>query len=243
MGAPRFFARDVLANASVGTELALPDDVAHHAMRVLRLSPGDAIALFDGSGGEYAATITRVGKREAVVRIDGFDPVEREPSLALTLAQAIAATDAMDAIVRHAVELGVAAIQPVVSERSARFPAGAHGEKRLAHWRQVAVAACEQCGRNRVPPVREPMTLQAWLSSARAGIVFDAAAPASLAGWQPHADVDVLVGPEGGFAEHELAQAVGAGLRAVRIGPRVLRAETAALAALAAVNVLWGDLR
>ena len=243
MSAPRFFARDTLSPASVGSEIALPDEVTHHAVRVLRLVAGDAITLFDGTGGEYAATITRAAKREAWARIDGFDPADRESELDVTLAQAIAATDTMDAIVRHAVELGVATIQPVVTERSARFPSGAHGEKRLAHWRQVVLAGCEQCGRNRVPEVREPCTLSEWLSSPRSGIVFDAGAHASVAAL-PHATVvDVLVGPEGGLTEREVAHATSAGLHAVRLGPRILRADTAALTALATVNLLWGDFR
>jgi 16S rRNA (uracil1498-N3)-methyltransferase len=130
-----------------------------------------------------------------------------------------------------------------VSERSARFPAGDHGAKRLAHWRQVVVAACEQCGRNRVPEVHHPMPLGDWLSPARTGIVLDADAGASLAAVAPASDLYALVGPEGGLTEREVAQASRAGLHPVRLGPRILRAETAALAALAAVNLTWGDFR
>jgi len=243
MGAPRFFVADTLSSANVGMEVTLPDGVAHHALRVLRLAPGDAILLFDGEGGEYAATITRAGKREASARIDRFDDADRESPLAVTLVQAVTASDTMDAIVRHAVELGAAALQPVVAERSARFPSGAHGDKRLAHWRQVAVSACEQCGRNRVPEVGEPMPLSQWMSRPRNGIVFDAQAGASLASLAAGTAVDVLVGPEGGLTDAELARAARAGLRAVRLGPRILRADTAALSALAAVNLLWGDFR
>jgi 16S rRNA (uracil1498-N3)-methyltransferase len=243
VGVPRFFVREALSSASAGAELALPDDVAHHALRVLRLAVGDAIVLFDGTGGEYAATITRVGKRDAWARIDGFDPVQRESALVATLAQAIVASDTMDTIVRHAVELGASSIQPVVSERAARFPAGAHGAKRLAHWRQVAVSACEQCGRNQVPSIADPVPLSQWLGSARDGIVFDASAAAALPTLPRTASVEVLVGPEGGLTGAELAQAARAGLRAVRLGPRILRADTAALSALATVNLLWGDFR
>jgi RsmE family RNA methyltransferase len=170
----------------------------HHALRVLRLGRGDDIALFDGTGGEYQGTIARAGKRDAWARIDAFDAVDRESALATTLVQAIVAADTMDAIVRHAVELGVAAIQPVVTERSARFPLGAHGDKRLAHWRQVARAGCEQCGRNRVPDVRDPVPLAEWLSHPRAGIVFDARADASLASLPPATAVDVVVGLKAG---------------------------------------------
>ena len=126
----------------------------------------------------------RAGKRDAWVRLDAYLPVERESALAVTLVQGIAATDAMDTIVRRAVELGVAAIQPVVSARGARFPGGAHGEKRLAHWRQVAVAACEQCGRNRVPAVHDVTDLADWLrarDATRPGIVLDPEAAAAIA--------------------------------------------------------------
>jgi 16S rRNA (uracil1498-N3)-methyltransferase len=243
MGAPRFFSGERLAPAMVGQEIAVPDDVAHHAVRVLRLTAGDAIVLFDGAGGEYAATITRAGKRDTWARIDAFDAVDREPALAVTLAQAIVASDTMDAIVRHAVELGVAAIQPVVSERSARFPSGAQGGKRLAHWRQVAISACQQCGRNRVPRVADPAPLSHWLAEPRTGIVFDARAQATLAALPASPALDIVVGPEGGLTEGEVSHAARAGLRSVRLGPRILRADTAALAALATVNVLWGDFR
>jgi 16S rRNA (uracil1498-N3)-methyltransferase len=247
MGAPRFFVDDRLCLPSVGAELALPDDVAHHALRVLRLAVGDPITLFTGAGGEYAATLTRAGKRDAFVRIDAFDPRERESSLAVTLAQAIVASDAMDAIVRRSVELGVAALQPVVTVRSARFPAGAQGDKRLAHWRQIAVAACEQCGRNRVPAVHEPFTLDQWLAartSGRAGVLLDPDAAAAFASLRAPAEaLDLLVGPEGGLAPEEVARALRAGLEGARLGPRILRADTASLAALSAINLVWGDFK
>lgn len=247
MGAPRFHVTTPLSPTIVGTEIALPDAVAHHAMRVLRMAVGEEIALFDGAGGEYAATLTRAGKREAWAKVEAFSPVERESPLAVTLVQAIAATDTMDAIVRRAVELGVRAVQPVVSRRSARFPDGPAGEKRLLHWRQVAVAACEQCGRNRVPEVSSPATLADWLARrepSTPGIVLDADASTSLASLAPPQDrVDLLLGPEGGLAPEEIDRSLRAGLRGGRMGPRVLRADTASLAALSAINHLWGDCR
>lgn len=247
MGAPRFFVSDRLPSPNVGTEVALPDDVAHHALRVLRLNVGDAITLFGGDGGEYAATITRAGKRDAWVTLDAHRAVDREASIAVTLVQALAASDAMDAIVRHAVELGVAALQPVITARSVRFPAGAHGDNRIAHWRSVVIAACEQCGRNRVPPVRDVVPLDAWLEGrAREipGIVLDPDADRSLVSLPaPSTAIDLLVGPEGGPAPHELARALDAGLTGVKLGPRILRTETASLAALCAIHSLWGDHR
>jgi 16S rRNA (uracil1498-N3)-methyltransferase len=165
----------------------------------------------------------------------------------VTLVQGIAANDAMDHAVRRSVELGVAAIQPVLTTRSARVPDGERGEKRLAHWRQIVVAACEQCGRNRVPEVRAVMTLERWLASrdpAAPGLVMTPTADVSIADSpRPRHAFDLLVGPEGGFAPDEIALAQNSGMTAARLGPRVLRAETAALASLAAINALWGDFR
>jgi 16S rRNA (uracil1498-N3)-methyltransferase len=214
---------------------------------VLRLAVGDAIVLFTGAGGEFAATLARADKRAAAVRIDAFDPKERESDFAVTLVQGIAANDAMDHAVRRAVELGAAAIQPVLTTRSARVPDGERGEKRLAHWRQIVVAACEQCGRNRVPEVRDVVTLERWLAdrnAAATGLVLSPTAEVALAATpRPQHALDMLIGPEGGFTADEVALAQRRGMIAVRLGPRVLRAETAALASLAAINALWGDFR
>jgi 16S rRNA (uracil1498-N3)-methyltransferase len=225
----------------------LPDAIAHHALRVLRLAVGDRIVLFTGAGGEFAATLARADKREAVARIDAFDPMERESDFAVTLVQGIAANDAMDHAVRRAVELGAAAIQPVLTARSARVPDGERGEKRLAHWRQIVVAACEQCGRNHVPEVRRVATLERWLAernAAATGLVLSPTADVAIAATpRPQHALDMLVGPEGGFTADEVALAQRHGMVAVRLGPRVLRAETAALASLAASNALWGDFR
>jgi 16S rRNA (uracil1498-N3)-methyltransferase len=229
----------------VGTTIALPADVAHHAARVNRLAVGDALTLFDGAGGEYAAELASVDKRGATVRIRAFDPVDRESPLAVTLAQAIAANDAMDYAVRKAVELGVAAIQPLVTERSAALPDGERREKRLLHWRQVAVAACEQCGRNRVPAISPPHALDAWLAAWQgSGVVLAASGAASLATLAPPAaPFAVLVGPEGGFTDREVDAARSRGFVPLRFGPRVLRTETAGVAMLAALQAAWGDLR
>ena len=251
MAIPRFLCPAALDAGAVGTKFALPETIAHHALRVLRLAEGDRVALFTGSGGEFAATLVKAGKREALVRIDAFDPVERESALAVTLVQGVAANAAMDHAVRRAVELGAAAIQPVLTERSARLPDGERGAKRHAHWRQIVVAACEQCGRNRIPDVRDTATLEHWLEDrakarnvAAPGLVLSPYAARPLADAPaPRAALDLLVGPEGGFAPEEIALAERAGMTAVRLGPRVLRTETAALAALAACNALWGDFR
>lgn len=246
MAAPRFHVPLPLAPADAGREVALPEATAHHALRVLRLAAGDAITLFTGEGGEYAATLTRADRRAAWARIDAFDPVERESPLAVTLVQALPASDTMDFVVRKAVEMGVRTISPVTSERSARVPAGERGDKRVAHWRQVAVAACEQCGRNRIPDVHDPQPLPAWLAArdAHPGILLaptaDAGLPALAA---PTHALDLLIGPEGGWTADEIERARRAGVTAVRMGARVMRTETAGIAALAAIQTLWGDLR
>jgi 16S rRNA (uracil1498-N3)-methyltransferase len=247
MSIPRFHVDTDIGAGDVGREIALPAPAAHHALRVLRLTTGDALTLFTGAGGEFAATLVGADKRDAWVLLSAFSTVERESALAVTLVQGIAANDAMDLVVRKAVELGAAAVQPVVAARSARFPADERGRKRLAHWRQIAVAACEQCGRNRVPPVHEVADLDEWLAAratTRPGFVLDPAANIGIAAAPaPESSVDVLVGPEGGLTSEELARAKRAGFTAVRMGPRILRTETASLAALAAINTLWGDSR
>ncbi len=247
MTPPRFLCPDVLTADAVGSEYVLPGAVAHHALRVLRLAVGDDLTLFTGGGGEFAARLVHADRRTTVVRVVGFDPVEREARLAVTLAQGIAASDAMDHAIRRAVELGVAAIQPIVTTRSARVPEGGRREKRLAHWRQIVVAACEQCGRNRLPEVHQALPLEQWLAARRrdlAGLMLAPDAEVAMADVTPPGNaLDVLIGPEGGFAAEEIAVARRAGMVAVRMGPRVLRTETAALAALATVNALWGDFR
>ena len=245
MAAPRFFVDPPLAPAPVGDTIELPEACAHHAIRVARLGVGDALTLFDGAGGEYAATIVRVDRRGAAVRLERHDAIEREPALAVTLAQALAASGAMEYAIRKATELGVAEIQPLATARSAPVPGGARGDKRLAHWRQIAIAACEQCGRNRVPAVHAAQSLAAWLAGWKGeGAVLDPQGEASLpAITAPAARFALLIGPEGGLAAEEIERARSVGFAAVRLGPRILRTETAGVAALAAIHALWGDFR
>lgn len=245
MAAPRFFVDLDLSPSLAGQAIEIPAAAAHHAVRVARLAAGDALTLFTGAGGEYAATLVRVDRHGAAARIDAFDPVERESLLPVTLAQAIAANDAMDYAVRKAVELGVAAIQPLVTSRSAPLPDGVRGDKRLAHWRNIAIAACEQCGRNRIPPIAAPLPLSEWIAGWRGkGIVLVPGAAPPLAALTPTTGpVAIAIGPEGGFSEREVEAARAAKFDAASFGPRVLRTETAAVAALAALQALWGDLR
>ncbi|HET7098265.1 MAG TPA: 16S rRNA (uracil(1498)-N(3))-methyltransferase [Casimicrobiaceae bacterium] len=245
MGAPRFYCPAPIGAANAGATIELNEAAAHHATRVLRLAAGDALTLFDGTGGEFDATLVRIDKRGATVRVLRFVPVERESPLAVTLALGIAANDAMDSALRRATELGVTSIQPLVTARSSPLPAGERADKRLAHWRQVAIAACEQCGRNRIPTVAPPRPFADWLREwTDSGVILVPAVRRSLAAIaQPGSKFALLVGPEGGFEPREIAAAQANGFAPLALGPRVLRTETAAAAGLAIVQAHWGDLR
>lgn len=245
MAAPRFFSRVALARDVAGGLVELDETIAHHATRVLRLGAGDALTLFDGSGGEFDAILERVDKRGAAARVVRFLSVERESPLAVTLAQGITANDAMDSAIRKATELGVASIQPLVTARSAQLPSGERGDKRLAHWRHVAIAGCEQCGRNRIPEVAPPQPFSEWLSGwTGSGILFLVGAKQSVTTIAcPAAPLALLIGPEGGFDAREAAAAQARGFQALGLGPRVLRCETAVAAGLAVVQATWGDGR
>jgi 16S rRNA (uracil1498-N3)-methyltransferase len=240
---PRFFSPSLLA---VGREVALPANATHHACSVLRLRPGDTLTLFDGSGGEYGARIERISARAVDVAVTEHRASERESPLVVTLAQAIIAGERMDYVIQKSVELGVATIVPIAAARSVTRLEGERAERRLEHWRQIVIASCEQCGRNRVPAVHSPTTLIDWLrqgSKAKTRLLLAPSAQSSLSRLAPSADIELLIGPEGGFAAEEEAAAQAAGFSAVRAGPRILRTETAGPAMLAAVNALWGDWR
>jgi len=224
-------------------EVALPEALAHHALRVLRLRDGEPMVLFDGEGGEVDARLVVRGKI-GFAQLGERRALDRESPLQVVLVQALASGDKMDWVVQKAVELGVAAIQPVQAERSVLRLSGERADKRIAHWQQVAVSACEQSGRNRIPQVHSLQPLAQWLVSARGerGYVL---APGGGTGFgseaQPEGAVHVLIGPEGGWTEAELAACDAAGFRRVTLGPRVFRTETAGLAALAVLQAQWGD--
>ena len=241
MSAPRFYLDQPLGP---GARFSLPAGPARHATRALRLAADDAITLFNGRGGEYAARIERINKDEVAVSVIGFADVERESRLRVTLAQGISSGERMDYTLQKAVELGVAAIQPIAARRSVVKLAGERADKRVAHWQGVVASACEQCGRNRVPAVAAPLTLADWLGRHGAGrlLFLSPLAEVRLADLPSPITQDSLVaGPEGGFEADEIAALHAAGAISVRLGPRVLRTETAALAALAAMQTLWGD--
>jgi 16S rRNA (uracil1498-N3)-methyltransferase len=229
---PRFHCPAPLAT---GLALSLPAGAARH-VQVLRLQPGDVITLFNGEGGEFDATVTRMGRSDVDVEIGLHRAVEREATRAVHLLAGITANERMDWLVEKATELGVASITPLVAERSVLKLKGERAEKKLAHWQGVAVAAAEQCGRNRVPLVHPAVTLNEWLKQAAPGerwvlSLSEGTQPlAQMAGVSP---VTVLSGPEGGLSPAEEAAALSAGFAPVTLGPRVLRAETAPLAVLA----------
>lgn len=246
--APRFHIPQPLSQDVVGASLALPDDVAHHAVRVLRLQVGAPLRLFDGTGGEYRAAIDRIDRHGASVRVDRYDAVDREWPHAPAIVMAIVATDPMDAAVRKSVELGAAAIVPVVAARSQGLLAGVRARKRLSHWRSIAIAACEQCGRNRVPPIADPIGFDDWLrdyvpSLGLAAIAAPGAQQSLAALGARTPPRHVVIGPEGGFTDAEAGLAASRGLVPVHMGPRVLRADTAVVAALAMLAAACGDAR
>ncbi|HET9822998.1 MAG TPA: 16S rRNA (uracil(1498)-N(3))-methyltransferase [Burkholderiaceae bacterium] len=231
----------VSAPLAAGPSLALPPEAVRHA-QVLRLQPGDALTLFDGAGGEWAARIESMGRRDVTVSLLEHRPVERELPLAITLALAMPAGDRMDHLVEKATELGVAAIQPLITERSVLRLSGERADKRRAHWQAIAVAACEQCGRNRVPSVHAPRPLESWLAALGAGrgdarwLLAWRDATAFVRVRDAAMDtLQLLSGPEGGLTGSEEDTARACGFVPVGLGPRVLRADTAPLAVLAAL--------
>ncbi len=248
---PRFYCPAPLIT---GELLALPAGAARH-VQVLRLQPGSAITLFNGGpdvggspGGEFDAVVTRMGRSDVQVQVGAHHPVEREAARAVHLVVGMPANDRMDWLVEKATELGVASLQPLMTERSVLRLSGERAEKKVAHWQSVAIAACEQCGGNRVPVIHEVLTLAAWAkapASASAGTDL-------LLSLQPHTrplrevmaapaltngSTTFLSGPEGGLSPAEEALAMARGFMPVTLGPRVLRSETAALAALVALLV------
>jgi 16S rRNA (uracil1498-N3)-methyltransferase len=226
-----------------GAQFALSPDAANHVGKSLRLKAGDSITVFDGRGGEYEATIQRMDKERVEVKTGAWRDVERESRLPVGLVQGLPEADKMDGVIQKSVELGVAWIQPVVCDRSVVRLSGERAARREAHWRRVAVAACEQCGRNRVPEVRPTLGFLSWIalaSEARRWMLQPDGESFARRG-EPEGPLEILVGPEGGLSERERDLALGRGFEPVGLGPRILRTETAPVAALAALQALWGD--
>lgn len=230
-----------------GDELALPATAAAHAIRVLRLRPGDPVTLFNGDGHDYRCTLLAVDRHDARVRIEAAAASASESPLRLTLVQAIARGEKMDWIVQKATELGVERIVPVATRRSEVRLDAARAGKRAEHWRAVAIAACEQCGRGVLPRIDPPASLAAWLASAQTPdpmrrLVLSPGATTKIRDLGPLETATLAVGPEGGFDDDDLAAMQGAGFEGLSLGPRVLRTETAGITAIAALQAHYGDL-
>ena len=244
MRIPRVYVNDSLR---VGHEVLLPEQAGEHVARVLRLERGHALILFNGDGHEYDARLATLAKRAVTAEITAVRTSDREAPLTLTLAQGIARGDKMDWILQKATELGVARIVPLVTERTEVKLDEDRAERRLAHWTSVVAGACEQSGRNRLPTIEPPQKLDRWLGSLGND-------PALRLALLPDGDTNLrqlasvengallVVGPEGGFSEHDIVLLGQGGFRGLRLGPRVLRTETAGIAALAALLALYGDL-
>lgn len=221
----------------------LPEAQAHYIGRVLRHAVGDAVQLFDGSGREYLGELIEVGKKNVRVELrEAIDGLAESP-LRIHLGQGLSRGERMDWAIQKATELGTAEITPIVSARCEVRLKDERADKRMAHWRQVAISACEQCGRSVLPVIHPPLELDAWLQRAEADlklVLHPVAAPL-----QSHAKpsaLAILIGPEGGLSEDEVAQALNSGFQAARLGSRVLRTETAPVVALSIAQQLWGDL-
>ena len=229
----------------VGRDITLDEAGSHHLARVLRMKQGDEVVVFDGSGGEHRGVLRSVERAAMRVRVDAFDPVERESDVHVGLVQVVSAGERMEFTLQKAVELGVAWIQPLLTRRAKVRLEGERAERRLQHWQRVVISACEQSGRNRIPAVRPLRDLPVWLSTgstATRRLVLDPRAEQALSKLAPPlGEIELLAGGESGFDDDESALLGHHDFMPIRLGPRVLRTETAGLAALAAMQALWGD--
>lgn len=227
-------------------ELSLPEDAAHHLVRVLRATTGDRITLFNGHGGEYEAELIEAGKREARVRLLSFQSDDRSSPLHTHLGQVMSRGERMDYAIQKATELGVSEITPLTSERcELKLRGEDRADKKLEHWRRIAIAACEQSGRNRLPMINSPLPLDEWQQQVEADLklVLAPAVSETLADTLSPRRIALLIGPEGGLSEREIAAARQRGFHPWQIGPRVMRTETAPVAALAILQLRFGDFR
>jgi 16S rRNA (uracil1498-N3)-methyltransferase len=234
------------APLACGTRVTLEGSAASHLTRVLRLRAGETLTLFNGMGGEFAASIDKAHGGQVTVRVGEHRPRERESPLTLTLAQGVSRGERMDLVVQKATELGVSRLVPVLTERSVVRLDARQAERKLSHWRAIAAGACEQSGRNRLPELAPPLPLWEFLQQAHGGAVRLLLSPAASSKIdelpRPLARATVLIGPEGGLAQAEHEAATASGFMAVCLGPRVLRTETAAIAALTLLQHEFGDL-
>jgi 16S rRNA (uracil1498-N3)-methyltransferase len=241
---PRFYHPEKLAP---GATITLSPNAAVHASRALRLQAGDKAILFNGDGNDYVCELILVKKTEVVAKVRSIQDVDSESPLKISLAQAISSGDRMDYTIQKAVEMGVCSIQPIASQRSVVKLSGERAEKRREHWQNVVISACEQSGRAILPPVAPPLSLANWLaqpSASKLRITLSPTAEQCLHDLpSPQGEICLLIGAEGGLTEEEIAMASSQGFIPVRLGNRILRTETASLAAISAMQTLWGDFR
>jgi len=240
---PRFYLPE---NLAIGHEITLSDNIFRHAIQVLRLTIGEPLILFNGQGGEYQARISEVTKRQAKAVLEQLNPINPESALYITLVQALIKPDKMDFALQKAVELGISAFQPLITRRSVVQVGKEKISRKLEHWQAIAVGACEQSGRTILPTILEPMSLEHYLahSNSATRIILAPEANQTLADLKltKPSKLDVLIGPEGGFSEEEVTLCLQAGLHGMSLGPRILRAETASIAALTLMQHTFGDL-
>ena len=238
---PRFF---VDLPLTAGASLTLPDAIVRH-VQVLRLREGDALTLFNGQGGEYAATLDQLTRRDATCQIVAFDNISRESPVWLGLAQGISSGERMDFTLQKGVEMGVSVFQPLAAERSVVKLSGDRADKRVGRWQEIVQSACEQSGRTLVPQVLPIITVAEWLSrtpTTQARLLLSPLGEQRLADIADKPEsVWLMAGPEGGYTAKEEQQALESGWTPLKLGPRILRTETAALAAVAAIQCVWGD--
>lgn len=248
----RFFHATPIRDAE---RVTLDNDTSHHAVQVLRLGLGNRVTLFDGTGGEFSGYLAQISKSACVVAIERHQSIERESPLKIMLAQAICAHEKMDWIIQKAVEQGVTCIQPLITSRTLVRLTEERARKRGLHWQKIIISACEQCGRNRIPQLLPSLSLACWLEQKLVqkqknnnlsghDIMLSPVARLRLAELPPPesaGSITLLTGPEGGFTEDETGAAIHAGFIPIRLGSRILRTESAALAAIAAAQTLWGD--
>jgi 16S rRNA (uracil1498-N3)-methyltransferase len=249
----RFYSAE---NLKIGATVKLSDNAATHATRVLRLNIGDKIKLFNGDGFDYACELISVKKSEVLAKVFSQCAVENESPLNIALLQGISSGERMDYTIQKAVELGVSVIQPLSTERSVVKLGVERAQKRLEHWQNVVIAACEQCGRAKIPKVASPINLTAWLQAnihAGAGdagfnnektvrILLNPIGAKQLSALPKFTqNIQLLIGAEGGLSQAEIGLATAHGFQSIVLGPRILRTETAALTAIATMQTLWGD--
>lgn len=243
MSQHRFYCPDKL---SVGAIVSLPETAAVHAARVLRMQVGDAAILFNGDGADYQSQLTAVQKSSVTAQVLSSTALSNESPLNILLLQGISSGDRMDYTIQKAVELGVREIQPIATERSVVKLNQDRAKKRVAHWQQIVISACEQCGRAYVPVVHSPLSLSQWLAQHSqlevCRILLNPVGAKQLAQLsKPSNQIQLLIGAEGGLSAHEIEMASAHGFQSIILGPRILRTETAALAAIASMHTIWGD--